>query len=139
MDLPIADLFVIPEDELEWSFTTTGGPGGQHANRNATRAELRWDLAGSPAVSEEVRLRLVTGLGPRVRNGAITVAASESRSQWRNRQLARRRLADLLEAALRRRRHRIPTRPSRRAQDARIADKRRRGAAKRLRKPPEVD
>ena len=139
MDLPIGDLFVIPEDELHWSFTTTGGPGGQHANRNATRAELRWDLGTSPAVSEEVRLRLVTGLGSRVRSGIITVAASESRSQWRNRQLARRRLAEILEGALRRRRPRIPSRPSRRVHDARIAAKRRRGAAKQLRKPPEID
>jgi ribosome-associated protein len=139
MDLQIADAFVIPDGELEWSFSTPGGPGGQHANRNATRAELSWDLAASAAVTDELRSRIGRGLGSRVRNGVITVAAGESRSQWRNRQVARRRLAELLEGALHERRRRLPTRPSRAARDARISDKRRRGAAKRLRRPPEIE
>ena len=139
MDLPINDTFSIPEGELEWSFTTPGGPGGQHANRNATRAELSWDLSRSVAVDEGLRTRLATGLGSRMRNGVVTVAAGESRSQWRNRQMARRRLAEMLAMALRERRRRVPTRPSRSASDARINDKRRRGAAKRLRKPPEIE
>jgi ribosome-associated protein len=139
MDLPVADAFVIPEGELEWSFTTSGGPGGQHANRNATRAELSWDLAASAAVDDNLRHRLATGLGSRVRGGIITVTAGESRSQWRNRQMARRRLAELLAGALRERRRRVPTRPSRSATNARLKDKRRRGADKRLRKPPEFE
>jgi ribosome-associated protein len=139
MDLPIADTFTIPESELEWSFSTSGGPGGQHANRNATRAQLDWDLAASTAIADELKDRLRGSLGSRVKNGVITVTAGESRSQWRNRQMARRRLAELLEGALRERRRRVPTRPSRRAHDARIKDKRRRGVAKRLRKPPEIE
>lgn len=139
MDLPIADTFTIPESELQWSFTTSGGPGGQHANRNATKAALSWDMSLSVAVSDELRHRLAGSLGSRIRDGVITVTAGESRSQWRNRQMARRRLAELLEGALRERRRRIPTRPSRRAHDARIKDKRRRGADKRLRKPPEIE
>jgi ribosome-associated protein len=139
MDLPVGDMFVIPESELEWSFSTPGGPGGQHANRNATRAELSWNLGASPAVSEQLRTRLVHSLGSRVRDGVITLAVSESRSQWRNRQMARRRLAETLEGALRERRRRVPTRPSRSSRDARIKDKRRRGADKRLRKPPEIE
>jgi ribosome-associated protein len=139
MDLPIANTFVIPDSELEWTFTTSGGPGGQHANRSATRAELRWDLATSAVVDENVRHRLMSGLGSRVRDGVITVVVGESRSQWRNRQIARRRLGGLLEGALRERRRRIPTRPSRAASDARIQDKRRRGADKRLRKPPDIE
>ena len=139
MDLPISDTFVIPESELSWTFSTSGGPGGQHANRNATRAELSWDLAGSGALTDDLRARITRGLGSRVRGGIVTVAASESRSQWRNRQLARRRLAELLEEALRERRRRVPTRPSRAAADSRIKDKRRRGVDKRLRRPPEVE
>ena len=139
MDLPIGDTFSIPESELEWSFSTPGGPGGQHANRNATKAELSWDLAASAALDDELRRRLVTALGSRVKNGVITATAGESRSQWRNRQMARRRLAEVLEGALRERRRRVPTRPSRRAHDNRIKDKRRRGADKRLRKPPEME
>lgn len=139
MDLPVADAFVIPESELEWSFSTSGGPGGQHANRNATRAELRWDLEASAAVDDDLRHRLVAGLGSRIRDGVIIITAGESRSQWRNRQLARRHLAELLGEALRERRRRVPTRPSRSASDARLKDKRRRGADKRLRKPPEIE
>jgi ribosome-associated protein len=90
-------------------------------------------------VSDELRARLAAGLGSRVRDGVISVSAGESRSQWRNRQMARRRLVDLLEGALQERRRRVPTRPSRRAQDMRIEDKRRRGADKRLRRPPEIE
>ncbi|NNC93102.1 MAG: aminoacyl-tRNA hydrolase [Acidimicrobiia bacterium] len=139
MDLPIADAFVIPEAELTWSFSTSGGPGGQHANRSATKAELSWDLADSAAVDDQLRHRLVAGLGSRVRGGVVTITAGESRSQWRNRQMARRRLAELLDGALQERRRRVPTRPSRSATNARIRDKRRRGADKRLRKPPEIE
>lgn len=139
MDLPIADAFVIPEGELVWSFSTSGGPGGQHANRSATRAELSWSLSASEALSDELKTRLARSLGSRLRDGVVTTSAGESRSQWRNRQMARRRLAELLEGALRERRRRVPTRPSRRANDTRIKDKRRRGADKRLRKPPEIE
>lgn len=139
MDLPVGGLFTIPESELQWSFSTSGGPGGQHANRNATRAELSWDLAASGALDEQLKERLVSGLGSRLRNGVVVVSAADSRSQWRNRQMARRRLVERLEQALRERRRRIPTRTPRAAHDARIRDKRRRGAAKRLRKPPELE
>jgi ribosome-associated protein len=139
MDLPIADSLTIPESELEWSFTTPGGPGGQHANRNATRAELSWNLGTSAAIGDALKDRLRRALGSRVRGGVVTVTAAESRSQWRNRQMARRRLAELLEQALRERRRRVPTRAPRSAHDARLRDKRRRGADKRLRRPPEVE
>ena len=101
MDLPVGTAFVIPERELEWSFSTSGGPGGQHANRNATRAELSWDLSASEAVSDATRDRLARRLGSKARRGVVSVAAAESRSQWRNRQIARRRLAELLVDALR--------------------------------------
>jgi ribosome-associated protein len=139
MDLFVGDAFVIPESELSWSFSTSGGPGGQHANRNATRAELSWDLARSVAIGDDLRRRLARDLGSRVRGGVISVTAGDSRSQWRNRQMARRRLSELLEGALRERRRRVPTRPSRSSTDARIKDKRRRGADKRLRRPPEIE
>lgn len=140
MDLTVADAFTIPESELEWTFTTPGGPGGQHANRNATRAELAWNLEHSSAIGEEIRTRLMRALGSRVRNGVVSVVSGESRSQWRNRQIARRRLAVMLELALReRRRQRIPTKPSKATQKSRVEDKRRRGAEKRLRRRPDID
>jgi len=139
MDLPVGKHFAISEDELEWSFSTSGGPGGQHANRNATKAELRWDLASSQAIGDEMRAKLVSRLGSRVREGTVKVTAGESRSQWRNRQAARKRLAELLERALRDRRRRIPTKPSKSSQRTRVDDKRRQGAKKRLRNKPDSE
>lgn len=139
MDLPVGDTFTIPEGELSWSFSTPGGPGGQHANRNATRAQLEWDLTASSALDPEAKERLRSALGARIKSGVVSVTAGESRSQWRNRQMARRRMADLLEQALRERRRRVATRAPRSAHNARIRDKRRRGADKRLRRRPEID
>ena len=139
MDIPIGDAFVIPDAELQWTFTTTGGPGGQHANRSATGVELRWDIAASSAIDDEIRARIIENLSLRVRNGVATVTAGESRSQWRNRQTARRRLAKRVEAGLRTRPPRTPTRPSRSAIHRRIGEKRRRSATKRLRRPPDLD
>ena len=130
---------MIPDDELHWSFSTSGGPGGQHANRNATKAELRWDVAVSQAISDEMRTKLASRLGSRVREGVIRITAGDSRSQWRNRQAARERLVELLVGALRDRRRRVPTKPSKAAQRSRIVDKRRQSAKKRLRDGPEVE
>ena len=137
MDLPVGEHFIVPEDELKWSFSTSGGPGGQHANRNATKAELRWDLASSQAIGEEMRAKLVARLGTRVREGTVKVTAGDSRSQWRNRQAARKRLAELLERTLRDRRRRVPTKPSKSSQRTRVHDKRRQGAKQRLRDKPD--
>ncbi|HYF45160.1 MAG TPA: alternative ribosome rescue aminoacyl-tRNA hydrolase ArfB [Acidimicrobiales bacterium] len=118
----------IPEAELEWRFDTPGGPGGQHANRAATRAEVRWDVEASPSVEEEDRTRLLAKLGP-----VVTAAASDSRSQTRNRELALERLRTLVGEALRRERPRRPTKPSRAAKERRIDAKRQRGELKRSR------
>lgn len=135
-DLQIRPGLVIPAAELEWSFSTSGGPGGQHANRSATRAELRFDLGGSPSIPERLRERMMERLGARVRGGVITVSADESRSQWRNRAIARERLGELLGEALRPAPVRRPTRPGRAAEERRIQEKRHRSRIKRLRKPP---
>lgn len=124
--------FTIPALELEESFTTSGGPGGQHANRSNTAVELRFDLAGSEAFPEPEKARLVERLGP-----VVTVAASESRSQWRNRALARQRLAARLEEALRPPKRRRPTKPTRASRRRRLESKRQRSEKKRLRRRPE--
>jgi len=127
---------VIPAEELQWRFDTSGGPGGQHANRSATRVELAFDVAASPAVPEPLRAILLERLGTRISGGVLRLVVNESRSQWRNRQIARRRLADLLSEALRPRRRRRPTRPSAAARLRRLADKQRRGEIKRHRRAP---
>ncbi|MFO7549646.1 MAG: alternative ribosome rescue aminoacyl-tRNA hydrolase ArfB [Acidimicrobiia bacterium] len=130
---------VIPAAELTWSFGPSGGPGGQHANRAHTRAELRFDLAASEVFPESLRTHMLERLGRRIVGGAVVVSADESRSQWQNRQTARRRLATLLSESMRRPAARRPTRPTRASQRRRVTDKRARGDTKRLRKPPEPD
>ncbi len=120
----------IPLTELQFRFSPSGGPGGQHANKVATRVEVRFDVAGSPSLGPHQRARLLERLGPEVR-----VVADDERSQLRNRQLAVERLRDRLAAALREDKQRRPTRPTRGAKERRLADKRRLSERKRARRP----
>jgi ribosome-associated protein len=124
----------IPLDELEWRFTASGGPGGQHANTANTRAEVRFDIVGSPSLGPRQRARLLERLGPSVR-----VVASDERSQLRNRELALERLRSRLADALRIERERRPTAPSAGARRKRVESKRKRGEVKRLRRRPFPD
>lgn len=121
----------IPIDELEWRFTGSGGPGGQHANTANTRVELRFDVAGSPSLGPRQRARLLERLGPSVR-----VVASNERSQVRNRALALERLRERLADALHVEAPRHATRPSRAAKQRRLDDKRQRSDVKRSRRSP---
>ena len=121
----------IPLAELEWRFSGSGGPGGQHANTANTRVELRFDVAASPSLGPRQRARLLDRLGPVVR-----VVAADERSQARNRSLALERLAARLAAALRIERPRVATKPSAAVNQRRLDDKRRQGQRKRLRQPP---
>lgn len=135
-ELRVTETITIPDDELSWTFSPSGGPGGQHANRSSTRAELRFLVAASRAFDEPARIRLLEKFD----SGVVVVVADESRSQWRNRQIARRRLAEALNAALRpdppKRR---TTKPSRSARRRRVDEKRARSHTKALRKPPAAD
>lgn len=121
---------VIPVSELDWRFTPSGGPGGQHANRSNTRAEVRFDVASSPSLLEVHRERLLERLGPVVR-----VAADDERSQLRNRDLALERLRARLADALRVERTRRPTAPTRGSKERRLESKKRRSDVKRARRP----
>ncbi len=138
-DLVVDRRLTIPGVELEESFSTPGGPGGQHANRAATRVTLSWDV-GASSIEPKLRERIERGLGTALDAGRLQVTIGESRSQWRNRQLARRRLAELVEEALRPPpRPRRPTRPTRRQRRNRLEEKRKRGETKRLRRRPGAD
>ena len=121
----------IPLDELEWRFSASGGPGGQHANTANTKAEVRFDVAGSPSLGPRQRARLLERLGPVVR-----VVASDERSQLRNRELALDRLRSRLAEALRIDRQRRPTAPSASSRQRRLESKRKRGEIKRMRRRP---
>ena len=124
----------IPLDELAWRFSASGGPGGQHANTSNTRAEVRFDVRASPSLGPRQRARLLERLGPVVR-----VAASDERSQARNRQLALERLRSRLADALRVARPRRPTAPSKAARERRLRAKHRRGEVKRQRGRPDAE
>jgi ribosome-associated protein len=137
--LRINDTITIPEAELEWRFLPTGGPGGQHANRSATRAEVVFDLGASTTFEDDIKMRMLEQLGNRAPGGVVTVAEDSSRSQWRNRQGARARLAALLRDAMRVEPMRRPTRPSRAARRRRLEDKRRRSHKKQMRRRPEEE
>ena len=124
----------IPLEELDWRFSASGGPGGQHANTSNTRAEVRFDVANSPSLGPRQRARLLEKLGPVVR-----VVADDERSQLRNRQLALERLGRRLREALKVERPRVATRPSLGAKNRRLESKRRTSERKRLRSKPEPE
>ncbi len=124
----------LPLSEIAWRATTSGGPGGQHANRTLSRVEVSFDVAASAALGPRQRARLLERLGPVVR-----AAAAESRSQARNRDVALGRLAAKLDSALQTAPVRAPTRPTRGSQERRVASKRFRGEVKRRRRPPRSD
>jgi ribosome-associated protein len=129
--------FRIPASELSWSFGPTGGPGGQHANRSNTRAELRFDLGGSGIFPDAAWM--IDRLGNRAIDGVVVVVADESRSQWRNRAIARKRLAEWLLESMKRPTKRRATKPTRASQRARLDTKRARSETKRLRRRPDRD
>jgi ribosome-associated protein len=120
---------VIRMDELDWRFSASGGPGGQHVNTANTRAEVRFDIAGSPSLGPRQRVRLLERLGPEVR-----VVASDERSQLRNRELALERLRSRLAEALRVETPRRPTKPTKAAKEKRLEEKRHRSQTKRRRR-----
>lgn len=127
----INDEVAIPMAELSFRFTTSSGPGGQHANRSATRAVLLFDVAHSPSLTEPVRARLLEKLATRLdKEGILQIQVQDSRSQTQNRQLALERFQDLLVKALKKRKKRRKTKPSRAAQEARLAEKKKHGKRK---------
>jgi len=131
-----ADL-TIPADELHETASRSSGPGGRHVNKTETRVTLRWSVVESRAIGEERRERLLARLGGRLTNrGHLVVHAQRHRSRSRNRELARERLAELVRDALRTRRTRVATKPSRAQRSRRLDSKRRRSALKRARGRP---
>ena len=125
----------IPDDELSWRFSRSSGPGGQHVNTTDSQVELRWNVASTTALSDFLKTRARERLSRRLVDDSVIITASEYRSQHRNREAAKERLADLVREAIappppvRR-----PTRPTRAAKERRLASKRRRSDLKQSRR-----
>jgi len=132
--LPIRAGLSLPLEEVELRASRSSGPGGQHANVTASRVEAIFDVWASATLSEDQKRRIADRLGPRV-----VATAQDTRSQLRNRELALDRLAGRLAGALAIARPRVKTKPSRSAQQRRLAAKKLRGDVKRDRRRPEGD
>jgi ribosome-associated protein len=140
MDLEVTTTLTIPASELDWRFSRSSGPGGQHVNTSDSRVELSWSVETSKMLTDDQRELLLTRLRARLVAGSVTVTASEQRSQLRNRETALRKLAELVSAGL------APAPPSRRAtkptkgsQRRRLAAKGHRSATKQQRRRPLTD
>lgn len=132
--LRITDTLMIQEWELSEHFTRSQGPGGQNVNKVETAVELRFEAERSPALAPPVKARLKRLAGRRwTQDGAVLIRAEETRSQARNREIARERLAELIREALVAPRKRIATRPTLGSQRRRLVAKTQRGQIKLLR------
>jgi ribosome-associated protein len=125
----------IPLDEIEYTFSTSSGPGGQHANKASTRVDLAWNIDDSRILGDEDRERLRSRLRNRIdSSGALRLSSDRHRSQWRNRADVTARLADLVSEALKPPKQRVATAPTRAAKERRLESKRQRGQTKRNRR-----
>lgn len=130
----ISDTVTIDEGELEERFVRASGPGGQNVNKLSTAVELRFDLRRTAALPEDAKARLAGLAGRRLsKDGILVIEAQQFRTQDRNRQDARERLAELIRAALERPRRRRPTKPKFSAKAKRLQSKKTRGQTKQLR------
>jgi ribosome-associated protein len=125
---------LLPRADIEFRFSRSSGPGGQHAQRTETRVEALLDVQATSALTARQKARVAAKAGP-----VLRAIAQDERSQWRNRELAIERLCDALRSALAVPRPRRATRPSVRAVEERLAAKRRRSEVKRRRRRPEAD
>ena len=127
--LQVSRTCAIPLSELRWRFSRSGGPGGQHANTSDTRVEVIFDVESSPSLGPRQRQRLLAKIGPEVR-----AAASDERSQARNRELALERLKARIASALFIEKQRTATRPTKGSKERRLAEKKRQSERKRSRR-----
>jgi len=135
--LRIDDQLSIPLAELRFQFTPSSGPGGQHANRSATRVALLFDVAASPSLDEAQRERVTVALKRYIDSeGTLRLVSQASRSQTQNRQAVIARFQELVTRALKPRKRRRRTRVPRAERERRRAEKHRRSEKKQLRRPP---
>ena len=134
--IEITPAVAIPESELRFAASRSGGPGGQNVNKVATRVTLSFDVAGSASLTSEQKVRITANLATRMsRGGVLRVVAQLHRTQSANRKAARERFIALLQVALAEEAPRVPTRPSRTAKERRLVEKALRSRRKAERRP----
>jgi ribosome-associated protein len=132
--IQVSSRLAIPVEEIEFRYSRSSGPGGQHAQKTETRVEAVFDVEASETLSAAQKGRLRRRVGPVVR-----AVAQDERSRTRNRELALERLAAAIRAGVRVERKRRPTKPTAAARERRLEGKKRRGATKRLRRQPDEE
>ena len=134
MPIDINDRLSIPDDEIDFTFTRSSGPGGQKVNKTSTRATLHFDVEGSPSLTDAERARIRQRLATRInKDGTLRVVSQKYRTQTANRRAALERFAELLQEALKPRRKRKPTRVPDAVKEGRLKAKRHRSLIKRER------
>jgi ribosome-associated protein len=132
--IPVTPKIALDENELEERFIRSPGPGGQNVNKLSTAVQVRFDVARSPSLPDDVRQRLVRIAGRRISTeGILTIEAHRFRARERNRQDAVARLVDLVRLAAHQPKPRKPTRPTIASKERRLASKRQRSMVKRHR------
>ncbi len=134
-DLAINHHIVIPGAELVVTTSRSSGPGGQHVNKTSSRVSLRWNIAETTALDDEEKTRVMAHLKSRlVGEGELLIHVESERSQFRNRMIARERLAHLISVALRPKKARVATKPTGKSKARRLESKKLRGLIKKLRR-----
>ncbi|MCI0451667.1 MAG: aminoacyl-tRNA hydrolase [Candidatus Latescibacteria bacterium] len=138
--ISVTPTIAIDESEIEVSFVRSSGPGGQNVNKVATAVQLRFDVARSRSLPDDVRARLMARLRSKLtKDGVLVLAARRFRTQERNRADAIERLVESIRAAATPPKRRRKTKPTRASKQQRVEQKRRRSSTKRLRGRPAED
>lgn len=132
---PISEQIHVPDDELEWSYARSGGPGGQNVNKVSSKALLRWHLALNTSLPAEVKARLIGQQRRRITTeGDLLITSQRFRDQERNREDCLERLREMVLSALTVPKPRRATKPTKGSKKRRLAEKKRRSATKEQRK-----
>jgi len=132
--LHIDNKVTIPRSELDFRYSRSSGPGGQHAQKSSTRVELLFDAANSPSLDASQRAQVMKRLAGYIdAEGVLHLVSQSERSQYRNREEVVERFQALMRQALKRRKRRKPTRPTAGSKERRLQRKKRRGQKKKRR------